>query len=262
MEYTGKSRRLRERMKLAIPVRVRGRESLDFEWDEMSRLIDVTPFGARFTLTRLTETGRLLHLTLPMPRQLRCFDHVEPQYKVWAVVRYVREYRPPGARPSARGEAVRFDIGVAFVGKHAPSSFVRDPATRYEVGTLAPSESGYALSERQSSPEPAEGGGAQPERKKETRLQVPIDVVVEVYDEQGETVEREQTVTENISRRGAAVWTTLGVGRGRFVRLSSVAQNISVIAAVRARRAGADGVTRLHLEFVDREWPLEGFGEQ
>jgi hypothetical protein len=27
---------------------------------------------------------------------------------------------------------------------------------------------------------------------------------------------------------------------------------------VRARRLGADGIPRLHLEFIDRQWPLEG----
>ncbi|HEX5706737.1 MAG TPA: hypothetical protein VFX96_05560, partial [Pyrinomonadaceae bacterium] len=218
MEYGEKSRRLRERLKLAIPVRVRCRESADFEWDEMSRLIDVTPFGARFTLARLTETGRLLHLTMPMPRQLRCFDHVEPQYKVWSVVRHVREHRPADARPVARSEGVRFEIGVAFVGKHAPASFAHDPSTRYDVGALAPSECSYVLVERRPPPSPEEGAGGRPERKQETRLQVPVEVLVEVFDEQGATVEREQTVTENISRRGAAVWTTLGVERGRFVR--------------------------------------------
>jgi hypothetical protein len=31
-----------------------------------------------------------LRLTLAMPRQLRCFDHVEDQYRVWSLVRNVR----------------------------------------------------------------------------------------------------------------------------------------------------------------------------
>ena len=77
---------MRERLELSLPVRVFGRESADMDWVETTRLIDVTPFGARFPLTHPTEPGRLLHLTLPMPRQLRCFDHVEDQYRVWALV--------------------------------------------------------------------------------------------------------------------------------------------------------------------------------
>ena len=65
-------------------------------------------------------------------------------------------------------------------------------------------------------------------------------------------------MTENISRRGAAVFTTLLVERGRLVRLTSTQYQLSIVAAVRGRRAGPDGIMRLHLEFVDRQWPLEG----
>ncbi len=92
----------------------------------------------------------------------------------------------------------------------------------------------------------------------ETRHNIPMDVIVEAFDESGQVSATETTVTENISRRGAAVFTTLDVARGRFVRLTSSQYQISVIGAVRARRTGADGITRLHLEFVDKQWPLEG----
>ncbi len=30
-----------------------------------------------------------------------------------------------------------------------------------------------------------------------------------------------------------------------------------VVAVVRARRLGPDNIPRLHLEFVDKQWPLE-----
>ena len=83
-------KRIRDRLALQLPVRVRVRESADFEWIEMTRLINVTPFGAGFTLKRPTEKGRLLHMTIPMPRQLRVFDHVEDQYKIWAIVRHLK----------------------------------------------------------------------------------------------------------------------------------------------------------------------------
>src|ERR671916_3268595 len=114
MAYEGKSRRLRERVKLTLPVRVECRESADFRWTEVSRLVDVTPFGAGFTLTHQTEVGRLLLLTLPMPRQLRSFDHAEDQYKVWALVRNVRPHR---SAATARPDGPRIEVGVAFVGK-------------------------------------------------------------------------------------------------------------------------------------------------
>ena len=247
MSFEGKTKRMRERLELSLPVRVQGRESEDYEWVELTRLIDVTPFGARFSLARPTEPGRLLHMTMPMPRQLRCFDHVEQQYRVWALVRNVKAAPPPSS-----DKPQRFEVGVAFVGKRPPASFEMDPTKRYEVAA-SPAESGmwglYEQPERTSMP-----GDPRPE----TRHNIPMDVTVEAFDEKGQVAASESTVTENISRRGAAVFTTLDVARGRFVRLTSRQYQIAVVAAVRARRTGADGITRLHLEFVDKQWPLEG----
>jgi len=253
MGFEGKSRRLRERIKLALPVRVRGRDSVDHEWVEMSRLVDVTPFGAKFALTHPTESGRMLHLTLSMPRQLRCFDHIEDQYRVWAVVRHVVAFTQPGAEPGL-GAPLRYEIGAAFTGKHPPPRYLEDPSRRFEVAALTGENNMWEVREMEE--EEAAGGAAS--RSKETRLQMALNVTVEVFDEHGGVRSREQTVTENISRRGAAVWTTLQVERGRFVRLTSTETGLSVVAAVRASRTGADGIPRLHLEFIDRQWPLEG----
>ena len=243
-ESENKHRRVRERIKLALPVRVHCRESAGHEWTEMSRLVDVTPFGARFPLTRPTEKGRLLHLTLPMPRQLRCFDHIEDQYRVWALICHV------SARPEFEGGDLRYEVGVAFTGKHPPASYVKDPSTLYEADSVSAENNLWHLKEveRQSAAH----------RSEQTRLQMAVNVRLEVFDAEGRVTATEQTVTENISRRGAAVWTTLRVERGRFVRLTSTETGLSLLAAVRAARTGPDGIPRLHLEFIDRQWPLEG----
>ncbi|MGI9104802.1 MAG: hypothetical protein ACR2G4_00985 [Pyrinomonadaceae bacterium] len=246
MNYQGKNRRVRERLKLSMPVRVHFREEAGKEWSEMSRLIDLTPFGARFSLTRPVATGRLLQLTLPMPRQLRCFDHAEDQYRVYALVRFMIAQFPEGA------DAPSFTMGVAFVGKHPPASYQVDPAKRYEV--YEPSAAGELWKLREQSP------AAGQIVKKETRLSVPVEVTVELYDEKWNITAREQTVTENISRRGAAVYTSLVAERGRFVRLTSLRYRNSTFAVVRAHRTGPDNIARLHLEFIDQEWPLEEFG--
>jgi hypothetical protein len=243
---TEKPKRLRERIKLALPVRVVCKKSAGHEWIEMSRLVDVTPFGARFMISHPTEVGRLLHMTLAMPRQLRCFDHIEDQYRVWALVRHVTPKQ--GA-----DMLLRYEVGVAFTGKNAPASYARDPATRYEVDSLSAENNLWQLRET----EEKEAASAA-SRSKETRLQIAIPVSVEVFDEEGRVRASEQTVTENISRRGASVWTTLKAERGRFVRLTSIDSGLSVLAAVRAVRTGPDGIPRLHLEFIDRQWPLEG----
>lgn len=69
-------------------------------------------------------------------------------------------------------------------------------------------------------------------------------------------MQSENTVTENISRWGAAVFTSLDVVPGAFVKMSSDRYQAAVLAIVRARRTGAEGIMRLHLEFVGSEWPL------
>lgn len=248
----GKSRRARERLGLQLPVRVRCRETTELEWVEITRLLDVTPFGARFALPRPTEEGRLLHLSMPLPRPLRCYDYTEEQYGTWALVRRVKPLPPPANTP---GALPRFEVGVAFTGKNAPASYVRDPTTRYMVAPPTSGEGVWSINEPQSAPRryvPPD------EPRPDTRVQMPVDMTIEVFDAAGKVVMREETVTENISRRGAAVFSGLTIERGRFVRLTSRSFGISVVAAVRGRRLGADSIPRLHLEFVDRQFPLEG----
>jgi PilZ domain len=235
-------KRIRERLELQLPVRVRCRETADLEWTEITRLIDVTPFGAGFTLKRPVEKGRLLHMTIPMPRQLRVFDHVEDQYRVWAVVRYVR----PAA--SSDSKSASFEVGVAFIGKQPPRSYEEDPSKRFEVsaftGQLTTVEEWHAVELSAS------------DNRAHTRHNIPVDMLLETLNEKGEVDFSEQTVTENISQKGAAIYTTLNLPVGRFVRLSSQQYKISVYAAVRGFSMGPAGVPRIHVEFVDREWPL------
>ncbi len=245
-KFEGKSRRKRERLELSLPVRVFGRESDDYEWVEHTRLLDVTPFGVRLAISRPTEPGRLLHLTLPMPRQLRCFDHVEDQYRVWALVRNIKTVEGVGGKP------VRYEVGAAFIGKRPPESYERDPTTLYDVASSVTDAGLSNITELDR--KTTQAGEPRPE----TRHNIPIEVIVEVLDEKGQVSTTETTVTENISRRGASVFTSLDITRGRFVRVTSAQYQISVIAAVRARRVGANGIPRLHLEFGDKQWPLEG----
>lgn len=232
-------------MELALPVRVLCRESLDHEWTEMSRLVDVTPFGARLRLKRPTEIGRLLRLTLPMPRQLRCFDHIEDQYRVWSLVRNVKLLDPR----AEKGALV--EIGVAFVGKRPPRSFEADPSRRYEIAESNTEAGLWAVKE-----ESGESLAQAPVRPRETRHNIPIEVSIEVFAQDGSFSESEKTVTENISQHGAAVFTTLNLSPGRFVKISSEQYQTSMLAVIRTRSLGANGIARLHMEFVGSEWPL------
>jgi len=236
-------KRIRERLELTLPVRVRCREAVGVEWTEVTRLIDVTPFGAGFKLKRPIEKGRLLHMTIPMPRQLRVFDHVEDQYKVWALVRYVK------AAASPDSTTLLFEVGVAFIGKHPPRSYEENPSRRYEIGGPTPGHLN-AIAEWSPTELPSS------DKRAPTRHNIPVDMLIESFNEKGEVELSEQTVTENISEKGAAIYTTLSLPVGRFIRLSSEQYKQSVFAAVRGESVGPAGVSRLHVEFIDREWPL------
>jgi hypothetical protein len=234
-------KRIRERLELKLPVRVHCRETLDFEWTEMTRLINVTPFGAGFTLKHPTEKGRLLHLTIPMPRQLRVFDHLEDQYKVWGLVRYAK------ITAEAKTNISIFDIGVAFIGKRPPASYEQEPWKRYEVSTTSFNPIPVAV---EIDRPPTQ------DQRNLTRHNIAVDMTLEVVDEKGQITQSEQTVTENISRQGATLFTTLQVPAGRIVRVTSQQYKMTAFAAVRARSTGGDGIPRIHIEFLDKEWEL------
>jgi hypothetical protein len=236
-------KRIRTRLGLKLPVRVHCRETPDFDWVEITRLINVTPFGAAFTLKHAIETGRLLHLTIPLPRQLRVFDHIEDQYKIWALVRYVKSPLPKSVAVPV------FEVGVAFVGKHPPRSYHRDPAKRYEIA-IAPTEAGpVEEADRMLGPLGATGADC-------TSHRIPVEILLETLDDKGDVFQSENTVTESISSKGATLFNSLTIEEGRFVRLHSDQFNLTVFAAVRSSTIGADGVGRIHVEFIDREWPI------
>jgi hypothetical protein len=231
-------KRIRERLALHLPVRVQGRETPAFEWTEMTRLFNVTPFGAGFPLKHPTEKGRLLFMTIPMPRQLRVFDHVEEQYRIWAIVRHMR--------PSASGDRGLFDVGVAFIGKRPPASYEKEPWKRYDIATNT--------FQGEANPEDLLTPFA--DQRAYTRHNIAVDMRVEVIDTNGEVVESEQTVTEEISTKGGTLFTTLQIPEGRFIRVISEQYGITAYAAIRSRSTGADGIPRIHVEFIDTEWPL------
>jgi hypothetical protein len=226
---------------LTLPIRVFCRESDKYHWTEQSRLVDVSHFGAGFTLTRPVDVGRLIQLMIPLPHQLRCFDHTEPAYTVWSLVRH----SSPLSRVSAEGSSL-FRIGVGFVGKDPPVSYQLDPAARYEPLPFTPGQNSMCkLSKRPLI-----------KQRRETRLIIPLEVIVETLDEKGKPASQEYTVTETISSLGTCIPTSLDVDVGRIIKVNSVRDPFSIFAAVRSREV-SNGVARLGLEFIGGRWPLD-----
>lgn len=235
------------RYSLSLPTRVEVRIDNKFSWNEVTRLEDVSAFGAGFNLKRPVKRGRLILISAPMPRQLRCYDFLEPQYRVWSIV---RKCVPKTENPGAESYAV----GVAFIGKNPPASFLENPAKLYDLSTR---EDGglWRLIEAEANPDET---GLPAYARRHTRFAIPESLIIELLDENGDVAASEVTVTENLSLGGAAVFTSFNIDVGSFIRVRSERLNTSIISVVRGKRIGGDGIVRLHVEFIDHLFPLEG----
>lgn len=244
---TKESRRI-QRIGLTLPVKVEGKDSRAEGWEEITRLKDISAFGAGFTLKRPVKRGRLVLLTLPMPRKMRCYDYLESQYRIWAIVRRC-------LKMEGRAEAGKYFIGVAFIGRVPPKSYIDDPSIIYEIADRGEDDGLWQISAAES--EPAEDHLPSEDRR-HSRYDIPINLTVEVLDQDGRLVKREETVTENISLSGAAVFSSIDIDVGSFIRISCPQFSTSIKAVVRGKRLGPDGIPRLHVEFIDNFFPLEG----
>ncbi|HLA94666.1 MAG TPA: hypothetical protein VK612_03010 [Pyrinomonadaceae bacterium] len=244
---TEKENRRIQRYSLSLPARVEVHIDNSFSWNEITRLEDVSAFGAGMNLKRPVKRGRLLVLSVPMPRQLRCYDYLEPQYRVWGIV---RRCIPLGDNPAAESYAV----GIAFIGKTAPASYTDNPSKLFD---LSDREDG-GLWQLTDADLTIDDKDLPAYLRRHTRFSIPESLLIEMLDENGDVAASEISVTENISVGGASVFTSFDVGNGAFLRVKSERHDLSIISIVRGRHLGADGIVRLHLEFIDHLYPLEG----
>lgn len=220
-------------------------------WNEITRLSDVSPFGAGFTFKRLIKRGRMIMLTIPMPRQLRSFDYAEPQYKVWGLV---RRCIPVGTN----AQNPEYSIGVAFTGKSPPPDYLEHPSRLYDLAH--PEDDGNSFWHLSDADTRADDSHLPNDQRRHTRYSIPETLTLEQIDDDGNVLMRETTVTENISLGGAAVFTLSKAATGIFLWVTSDRFDVKILSVVRNTRVGPDGITRLHLEFIDKLFPLEGIG--
>ena len=238
-----------QRYSLSLPTRVEVKVDNKFSWNEVTRMEDVSAFGAGFILKRPVKRGRLLLLSAPMPRQLRCYDFMEPQYHTWGLV---RRCVPIPSEPGAETYAV----GVAFVGKNPPAAFNENPAKLFEISSR--NDGGlWELVEAEANPDESD---LPPFLRRQTRFAIPETLVIELLDQNGDVAASEVSVTENVSLGGAAVFTSFNIEVGSFLRVKSERLKTTIISVVRGKRVGSDGIVRLHIEFIDHLFPLEGIG--
>jgi PilZ domain len=228
--------------------------SLRVEWreggeslSEMTRLLDADLQGAAFALSRQLELGQMLKLTLPAVFENLRLTPDEKQSETWALVWAVTPAR--AVRAGAEGRT-RHVTRVIFFGMDVPRSFTENSGEPclYE----ADGEGRFRLRREATTGEQS----SQANRRRESRLHLPYEVTVEVLGEDGEVTATELAITENVSRSGALVRTTLALRPDTRVRLSCARVDFTVSSIVRASHTGPDQIRRMHLEFLDGQWPL------
>ena len=239
------ARRIR-RINLPLPIRVEHSVAKGNSMNEITRLIDVSAFGAGFNLQHPIKRGRLVQMTIPLSRQLRNYDYLEPQYKVWGIIRHCIPVRDKNEE--------KYAIGTAFIGKHPPNSYHDSPEKIYEISHREESRFWHVV----EAPAVPDESNLPTADRRHTRHQIPIGITLELLDDIGNSIAKETTVTENISLGGASVFTGLNAEIGSFMRLTSEQYKVIITAIVRGKRKGRDGIPRMHIEFFDRYFPLEG----
>jgi hypothetical protein len=191
----------------------------------MSTLDNVSTSGAAFQVRHLVAKGNVFLLSMPLPKRFRRYDLSEASYRTYALVRHVNS------------NLTGFRVGVMFLGKNAPRGFEKNPAGLY----FLPSD-----------PPPV---ATVKERRRWQRIDIFVNFKLRRLSPEGMGPQEERTVAENISRGGARVLTSMGVGKGEVLMVEELDGPFRTRAEVRNIFIGPDSIPRLNLQFLDGEAP-------
>ena len=175
---------------------------------------------------------------MPMPRHLRCYDRDKELYRVWGLVQHCSQLSGDGNSG--------YHVGVAFVGKKSPASYAENPLQSYRISGM--SENGtWKIVEAQTSFVV----------RRHPRFWVSLEVSLSALDADENIIADKSATTDNISLSGAAVFSTLNVSVGESVKFNCRKHDFSALAIVRNRKTSEYELPKLHLEFIDAEFPME-----
>lgn len=222
---------------------VKAKFSDDEFWKEKAQLKSVSRLGAGFEIEKACKVGQLISLLIPMPVNLRLYDHDKQLYRIWGLVQHCHGI--------SNENFTGYNVGVAFIGKDAPESFFERPDQSYRITGLN-EEGVWKVSE------------AEREfiNRKHPRLWVsmPAKLKVDKTDlekENSSATEFIECVTENLSRSGAAVFCETTASVGDHVKFSCSQFDFTSDAIVRNRRGNGNTIPKIHLEFLGNEFPIE-----
>jgi hypothetical protein len=215
------NRRRCERFKLCIPARVTGYDRRNGKWNEMTETIDVSRTGVRLRLHRPVRHGTVVYLTLPLPGKLRAHGFSEQSYNAYALVRRIE--------PSKQGLRV---VGVEFIGEHPPAGFLERPWSVFRPKKWAGSE-----------------------RRRPNRDDEIHKIRIEYFTESMHSIKAEEARTENISKSGLRISGTKAPAEFDLIMISCPGLRFEALATLRSRYEGRDGLERICVHLLDKEWP-------
>lgn len=207
-------------------------------WKEVADIVSVSASGAGFYLQRECRIGTLVSMMVPLPPHLRCYDHDKDLYRVWGLVQHCHQL--------AGEDVTGYHVGVAFIGKNPPRSYNDDPSQSYRICGM--NDDGlWKIGEAKTAFK----------ARRHVRFWKSIELYLALINNKKDAVGGERTVTENISKSGAAVYSKLDVSVGDRVKFISKEYDFSGLAVVCNRQVGEDDRVRLHLQFVENMFPIE-----
>jgi len=207
-------------------------------WKEIADVFSYSTSGLGFYLPRPCRIGNLVSLMLQLPSDLRCYDHAEELYQVWGLVQ--------SCYMSITADLAAYQVLVALVGKEPPASYAGNPLQNYRI--CGSSEDGlWKITESET----------RFVQRRDVRYWEKIEIYLATVDAKGSTIGGEKARTENVSKSGAAVISTLDLKVGDRVKLISEAFDFSGLAVVRDMRSLKDVHSKVHLEFLESRFPVE-----
>ena len=208
------------------------------EWECHAELTSFSATGASVRSSRACKAGTLVHLELPLPAYLRCYDHDLPIYGVWGLVQY--------SQTADEKNGASHHVGLAFIGKEPPAEYVAAADQRFAICGM----NGEGL--WKVKPETGEFTV-----RKEIRYWNNFELYLSQINADRRAVNGARAVTENISKSGAAVVSTLDVNVGDRVKFISTQFDFSGLAVVCERKELGEDRSKLHLKFIENGFPIE-----
>ena len=181
----------------------------------MSETIDVSRNGTMLRLRRRVRHRSVVHLSLPLPFELRSHSGLDPDYKVYALVRRVD--------PPRDGRRI---VALEFLGEKPPKGLSERP-----WGTFRMKWTGA-------------------ERRREPRVEKSEPVAIEYLDEALQPIRRDEAVSENAGLGGMRIRLSTPAPEFDLVKVIRGDEKGEILAAVSDHYVDKDDVERICVRFI------------